>query len=341
MRQFLRRPPPHQPPEQPDDPQHTLLHALLQQPVPRERERLRPVVLRSVQEQRRVALHSYLLRNWIDRLLPHVERVLLLALVLVLAGWAGATYGRDWLTTLDTPAAASFAPATDTIDTAAPGRAAADAAAAPPEPAASADVPLPFVPPDVAAEADYIAPRPAAQLPRQQDVSPAVPTAPAPATQPTQPTSQPASAALPAPQGDPRPRRLRIPALAADIPVQEVFVADGVWQVADYAAGYHHGTALPGATGNLVMAGHAGVRGAVFRDLGALQPGDMLLVETEDWRFRYQVRMLRSVWPTQIEVMEPTATPVVTLITCTAWDTKRLIVIADLIDVQPLASTAR
>lgn len=135
---------------------------------------------------------------------------------------------------------------------------------------------------------------------------------------------------------DPHPQRLLIPAIGVDTVVQEVFIADGVWQVADYAAGYHHGSALPGETGNVVMAGHAGLRGAVFRDLGTLAPGDVVLVDAGTWRHHYQVRQRLSVWPTQIEVMEPTPTPVLTLITCTAWDTQRLVVIADLIDSRPL-----
>ncbi len=139
------------------------------------------------------------------------------------------------------------------------------------------------------------------------------------------------------PKTDPRPQRLRIPAIQLDTPVYEVFVVDGAWQVAEYAAGYHHGTALPGNTGNTVLSGHAGLRGAVFRDLPALKIGDEIFLETGGWSYRYRVRDMRNVWPTQVEVMDPTPTPVLTLITCTNWDTQRLIVIADLIDSRPLS----
>lgn len=141
----------------------------------------------------------------------------------------------------------------------------------------------------------------------------------------------------PLPKTDPRPQRLRIPSIQLDTPVYEVFVVDGAWQVAEYAAGYHHGTALPGTTGNTVLAGHAGLRGAVFRDLPALRTGDEIFLETGGWVYRYRVREMRNVWPTQVEVMDPTPTPVLTLITCTNWDTQRLVVVADLVDSRPLS----
>jgi sortase A len=47
------------------------------------------------------------------------------------------------------------------------------------------------------------------------------------------------------------------------------------------------------------------------------------------------VRDSKNVWPTQVEVLDPTDTPVVTLITCTNWDTQRLVVVADLVDSKP------
>lgn len=132
----------------------------------------------------------------------------------------------------------------------------------------------------------------------------------------------------------PQPSRLLIPAIALDTPVKEVFVVDGVWEVAEYAAGYLHGTALPG-DGNTALAGHAGIRGAVFRDLGRLKPGDDLLLDAGGWRYHYRVRSSTNVWPTQVEVLDPTPTPVLTLMTCTNWDTQRLVVVADLIDAKP------
>lgn len=286
------------PPDPPDE-AHALLSNLLGTPVPRGEDLPRPVTLRSTAEQRRIALRSFLLRTWFDHALHHAERLLLLALVAFGVYWLADGYGRDWLYQLQGQASLA-APAQVPM----PAEVARPAPTGAPTAAASlAGVTLPFTTPDMEQAADYLAP--------QTIAAPAVPA-------------------------DPRPVRLLLPGIGVDTPVTEVFVGDGAWQVADYAAGYHHGTALPGNAGNTVMAGHAGLRGGVFRNLGALQAGDEILVETGSWRYRYQVRELKSVWPTQIEVMAPTPTPVLTLITCTAWDTRRLIVVADLVDSRPL-----
>ena len=131
------------------------------------------------------------------------------------------------------------------------------------------------------------------------------------------------------------PARLIVPTIGLDTGVAEVFVVDGVWQVADYAAGFLHGTALPGDQGNTVLAGHAGIRGAVFRDLPRLAPGDDLFLDSGGWRFHYRVRQLNSVWPDQVEVLHSRDLSELTLITCTNWDTQRLVVSADLLDSKP------
>jgi sortase A len=278
----------------------SLLDALLHDAVPSRREQLRPANLRSASEQRRVALQPYLLRTWLDHALHIAERALVLSAVAVFLYWLADGYGRDWL---------------HELRSAQPAQAALDAAAAPTPtmrlpntapPAVAPDLPaLPFTTPDMdapLANSDFMAPQ--------------------------QVLAMPAAA-------DPRPRRLIMPTIGVDTPVKDVFVVDGAWQVADYAAGYHDGTTLPGNTGNTVLSGHAGLRGGVFRDLGSLRPGDDVIVETGGWSYTYRVRALKSVWPTQIEVMNATPTPVLTLITCTNWDTQRLIVVADLISARP------
>jgi sortase A len=303
-----------------------LLQSLLQAPAPDTSNMLRPVALRSRNQQRRQVLGSYLLRNWFDHFLRHVERLLTLALIGFFVFWLLDGYGRDWLHewqqrkatasgssgqyaepplvgdtfTLNTSSAISltrFAGLSYTGSEQTPA--------------------LPFTPAAIEA------------MPDQQDTA-AVPNYIAPNYLVPQGIQRPQTLV------DPRPQRLLIPAIDVDTPVTEVYIQDNVWQVAEYAAGYHHGSALPGDTGNMVMAGHAGLRGAVFRDLSRLRVGDDVLVEAGGWRYRYQVRESISVWPTQTEVMSQTSTPVLTLITCTAWDTQRLVVIADLVDSHPL-----
>ncbi|MEI6778056.1 MAG: sortase [Chloroflexales bacterium] len=285
----------------PSDVDQSLLDALLHDTVPSRREQLHPSRLHSASEQRREALQPYLLRTWLDRALQIGERALVLSAAAVFLYWLADGYGRDWIHELRSAQSAQAAVATAIVATPTMGL----PNTAPP--AVAPDLPaLPFTTPDMLegspANSDFLAPQ--------------------------QVLAMPAAA-------DPRPQRLIIPSIGVDTPVKDVFVVDGAWQVADYAAGYHNGTALPGNMGNTVLSGHAGLRGGVFRNLGGLSSGDDVMIETGGWSYTYRVRTIASVWPTQIEVMNPTPIPVLTLITCTNWDTQRLIVVADLISSRP------
>jgi LPXTG-site transpeptidase (sortase) family protein len=140
---------------------------------------------------------------------------------------------------------------------------------------------------------------------------------------------QPLPAAQPATAADPRPTHLLIPSINVDTPVVEVFVVDDTWDVAEYAAGYLEGTGLPGDPGNMGIAGHLGLRGGVFANLSSL-------VDAANWRYHYRVNGSQVIWPTQVEILDPTLDPTLTLLTCTNWDTQRLAVTANLVDSQPL-----
>jgi sortase A len=289
------------PPVPPEDDSQQLLGVLLNTSLPDHDALDRPVALRSEKQQRRIAFRPFLLRTWVDYALQHIERILLLAVLAFFAYWLIDGYGRDWwyYRMHGAPLPALVEMPADALSV-----------AAAPLPTAAPDlVALPFTTPDMQQS-----------LPAPDFMAPQDPAAPELLA-----------------ERDLRPQRLRLPDLHLDIPVVEVFVVDGAWQVADYAAGYHHGTALPGEVGNTVMAGHAGLRGGVFRRLDQLAIGSEIIVEAGGWQYRYRVRERNNVWPTQVELMHATPTPVLTLITCTAWDTQRLVVIADLVDARPLS----
>jgi sortase A len=156
-------------------------------------------------------------------------------------------------------------------------------------------------------------------------------TAPVATVSPAEPDH---AAPAAAPIVDGRPSRLVIPTIGLASPITEVFLKDGTWQVADYAVGYHHGTGVPGSR-NVVLAGHNGMRGAVFRKLESVQVGDNIWIDAGDKRFRYQVSATGKVWPDQVSIMQPTTEPILTLITCTNWDTERFVAIATLVEVAP------
>jgi sortase A len=83
------------------------------------------------------------------------------------------------------------------------------------------------------------------------------------------------------------PYRLELPAIGVDIPVVELGWHPATdragqifseWDVAEYAAGWHTNSALPGSTGNVVMSGHNNILGAVFRELDQLKRDDQAVV---------------------------------------------------------------
>jgi sortase A len=62
-----------------------------------------------------------------------------------------------------------------------------------------------------------------------------------------------------------------------------------VWEVAEYAAGWHQNSALPGGGGNVVLSGHHNVKGEVFRYLVDLNPGDTVTLYADDRPYTYTV----------------------------------------------------
>jgi sortase A len=73
------------------------------------------------------------------------------------------------------------------------------------------------------------------------------------------------------------------------------------------------GTAFPGETGNVALAGH---RDTVFRLLGEVQPEDTLRLTTPDGVFEYRVEWLAIVDPGRTDVLASTGESLLTLVTC-------------------------
>jgi sortase A len=62
-----------------------------------------------------------------------------------------------------------------------------------------------------------------------------------------------------------------------------------LWEVADFAAGFHRGSAYPGHRGNTVIAGHNNIRGRVFRHLVDLTAGDDVYLYVGEQEYHYTV----------------------------------------------------
>ena len=79
------------------------------------------------------------------------------------------------------------------------------------------------------------------------------------------------------------------------------------------AVGHIPGTALPGQAGNVGLAGH---RDTFFRPLRRILRGDEALVTTPGRSSVYRVEETRILNPDNVEVLRPTGTDTLTLITC-------------------------
>ena len=125
-----------------------------------------------------------------------------------------------------------------------------------------------------------------------------------------------------------------IPAIALDSTVVEVgwdTISDSngqsslVWQVAQYAVGHHFTSANPGQPNNIVLSGHVGGYGKVFRNLNQLRPNDQIMLMSGARVFTYVVQRQILVdeqyaSPSEqianLSYIENTPSEILTLITC-------------------------
>lgn len=103
--------------------------------------------------------------------------------------------------------------------------------------------------------------------------------------------------------------KLLIPRLSAELYVME---GDGNEELRR-GPGHMPGTAMPGASGNCVIAGH---RDTHFRVLKNIRRGDEIVVETGRGSFLYRVKSTRVVSPSNTGPLDPTPDAELNLITC-------------------------
>jgi sortase A len=102
---------------------------------------------------------------------------------------------------------------------------------------------------------------------------------------------------------------LHIRRLGLEVPVLE---GTDEWTL-DRAVGHIEGTAGPGETGNIGIAGH---RDGFFRVLKDVATGDVLELALRGGPRRFRVEHVSIVGPDDAEVIAPTARSLVTLVTC-------------------------
>ena len=212
--------------------------------------------------------------------------------------------------------------------------------------------PTPIPPTSVPATATPIPQQPTQSEQPQADTPPTFTATLIPSTDtPVPPTATPippTATAVPLVEVAPiTPNRLLIPSVNIDTPVIPVgwhlVEQNGqqysIWDVADYAVGWHNTTALPGQAGNTVMAGHHNINGEVFRELVNVEVGDEVVIYQGDAAIRYQVEVKTIVKekgePIEVrrknaEWIAPTDDERITMVTCWPYtsNTHRVIVVA-------------
>lgn len=81
----------------------------------------------------------------------------------------------------------------------------------------------------------------------------------------------------------------------------------------DRSIGHVEGTGLIGETGNVSIAGH---RNTHFRKLEWIRRGDEIVLKSAVGQFRYRVEWMRLFKPHDVQVLDASHGPAVTLITC-------------------------
>ena len=102
---------------------------------------------------------------------------------------------------------------------------------------------------------------------------------------------------------------LYIPKLEANLPIYHGTAEEELEQ----GVGHYAGSVLPGEKDNSVLSGH---RDTVFRKLGEVGKGDLLIVTTSAGEFTYKVRQVRIVDKDDRTVIVPKPKAVLTVSTC-------------------------
>lgn len=122
---------------------------------------------------------------------------------------------------------------------------------------------------------------------------------------------------------------LYIPKIEATLPIYHGTDEDEL----EKGVGHYAGSVLPGEKDNSVLSGH---RDTIFRDLGEVGEGDLLIAKTEAGTFTYKVRKVRIVDADDRTVIVPKPRATLTVTTCYPFSyigsaPERYVLVADLL----------
>lgn len=100
--------------------------------------------------------------------------------------------------------------------------------------------------------------------------------------------------------------------------------------------GHFESTVAPGQIGNFCVAAHNNIYTELFRNLHNVQLGDRIRVVTTTHEYIYRATSKEVVDPERTDVLEGDTKREITLITCTAASTKRVVVKGELVSEKSL-----
>ena len=179
---------------------------------------------------------------------------------------------------------------------------------------------------------------------------------PEPETLPDFPIPSPTIQNTPGPNDQPQDispvTQLSIPVLGVNAVVKYVPYDGITWLIAglQQEIAWMGDTSWPGLGGNTALAGHVTLRNGSdgpFRYLDQLKTGDQIFIYTDENMYTYKVQDIFNVDPSDMDVVKPTDNSILTLITCSDWDSsselylERLIVVSDLTNVKPMKASVQ
>lgn len=146
------------------------------------------------------------------------------------------------------------------------------------------------------------------------------------------------------------PARIYIPEIGVDAPIvtdEKTYNPDKVQTAMQRGTVQYGASADPGQKGNIVILGHSsgqlwapGEYKFVFTLLDKLENDDRIIIDFKGKRYIYRVSSEQVVQPTEINVLQHTKEPQLTLITCTPVGTSRNRLVITARQVSPKPETA-
>lgn len=116
-----------------------------------------------------------------------------------------------------------------------------------------------------------------------------------------------------------KPVSIKIRDADIDITIQEGEIRNGIWEISEDSASYLDTSAKPGGEGNVIIYGHN--KKQIFGNLiDRSEKGQIIEVFTEDGKsYSYKIEEVRTVEPTDIDVVSATDYELLTVYTCSGF----------------------